>query len=120
MTVYLHKDCVETNCYSYFNYHTSKWVKIEAMLKHLKEDAQYTCFRCGKDGASISCHSCGRNFHGYYCAGFYNILVPLQENEVEGPSSAYCFFCKNESNFEDSEAFESGDKDIKSYLNSLR
>lgn len=37
--IYLHKDCVETNCYSYFNFHTLKWVKIEAMLKHLKEDA---------------------------------------------------------------------------------
>jgi len=37
--IYLHKDCVETNCYSYFNFQTSKWVKIEAMLKHLKENA---------------------------------------------------------------------------------
>lgn len=116
MTVYLHRDCIETNCYSFYNSLTHKWAKIENMLKHLKEDAQYNCFRCGNEGASISCHSCGRNFHGFYCAGFYNILVPIDESQAEGAQTALCFFCKNESNFEDIETYPDADQDIKSYI----
>ncbi len=71
--IYFHKECVEVNTYSYYKVKEQRWVNIESMLKHLQEDAQYTCFRCNQLGASVSCVTCGRNFHGFQCASFYMI-----------------------------------------------
>ena len=37
--IYLHKDCIEINTYSYFSTTHKKWLNIETMVKRLIEDA---------------------------------------------------------------------------------
>ena len=76
---YFHQDCVEINLYSFYKVAEKKWVNIESMVKHLVTDAQYTCWRCDGRGASISCITCGRNFHGHKCAKLF--MIPLGHME---------------------------------------
>lgn len=84
-TIFLHKDCIEINTYSYFSVTLKKWVNIETMVKRLSVEAQYQCYRCTGFGATVSCATCGKNFHGYYCAGMY--LIPLQPDGKAGEAT---------------------------------
>lgn len=70
-TIWLHKDCVEVNTYSYFSVKEKKWVNIDTMIKYLLDENTYKCYRCDLAGASVSCQICGKNFHGYMCASLY-------------------------------------------------
>lgn len=105
--IFLHKDCIEINTYSYFSVQQKKWVNIETMLQQLQVNDQYQCYRCEGFGASVACLTCGLHFHGYYCAGMYLISSMSTQQRNEGLNSQFwqCLFCKNQENYESALAF---------------
>ena len=123
---YLHKDCLEVNTYSYYNIKDRKWANIETMLKMLTQDAQYACYRCDGEGASVQCTTCGKSFHGFYCAGLY--LIPTSDvlasknqkgNAATNPQMWICLFCQNRGNNETAEIEGKKPMDKKAYLTTL-
>lgn len=80
--LWLHKDCIEVNTYSYMSRSLKKWVNIDTMIKNLSLEKQYMCFRCDLPGASVACVTCGKNFHGFYCAFMY-LLPQVRTDEIK-------------------------------------
>lgn len=119
--MFLHRECVEVNTYSYYSSQCKKWVNIDTMLTCLKGEKTYTCFRCDLPGASVSCQLCGRNFHGYHCSSLYLLRLPIEagsKNEGTNPQFWQCFFCQNQNNHNNYLA--SPNTDEKAYIAQLR
>jgi hypothetical protein len=119
---FLHKDCLEINTYSYCNKKELKWANIDTMLKMLAKDAQYTCYRCEGEGASVQCTTCGKCFHGYYCSGLYLIQagdVLIGKIPIGSAATNHqmwiCLFCQNRTNNENAVLESTKPVDKKAY-----